>query len=98
MNKMEYESPRFVFQELQLMERVAEKCWGCKYAWYDADSDGEIDSTEIYDPGAGDKNGCGNLSGSLDDFLRGQGVSEDVIKSSTSPNTKDNGVLVPKYS
>lgn len=30
-----YESPKFEFEELRLAERVASKCWGTNYAWYD---------------------------------------------------------------
>lgn len=43
MNKENYESPRFDFEEMQLTEKVADTCWGYAYAWYDADKDGKID-------------------------------------------------------
>lgn len=98
MNKMEYESPRFVFQELQLMERVADRCWGCKYAWYDADSDGVIDDTEMHYPSGDKKNGCGPLSQALEVLLASQGIEEDIIKESTSTSTKAGGIIVPVYS
>ena len=39
MEKKSYESPEFGFQEMKLMERVAEKCWGHGYAWVDHDAD-----------------------------------------------------------
>lgn len=46
MNAVRYESPKFDFQELRLVERVAKKCWGYAYAWYDADKDDTIDEKE----------------------------------------------------
>ena len=46
MNKENYESPRFDFEEMQLTEKVADTCWGYAYAWYDADKDGKIDVQE----------------------------------------------------
>ena len=39
MEKKSYESPEFGFQEMKLMERVAEKCWGHGYAWVDHEAD-----------------------------------------------------------
>lgn len=46
MKEKKYESPKFEFEELKLSERVADKCWGYAYAWYDADGDGNIDGGE----------------------------------------------------
>lgn len=62
MNKENYESPRFDFEEMQLTEKVADTCWGYAYAWYDADKDGKIDvqdgeKVELSQLGLGD-NGC----------------------------------------
>lgn len=37
MGKNRYESPRFEFQEMRLLERVAAKCWGMGEGWVDAD-------------------------------------------------------------
>lgn len=48
-NKMEYESPKFEFEEMVLTEKVADTCWGFAYAWYDADGDGSIDGGERVD-------------------------------------------------
>ena len=45
-NKENYESPRFDFEEMQLTEKVADPCWSYAYAWYDADKDGKIDVQE----------------------------------------------------
>lgn len=62
MNKENYESPRFDFEEMQLTEKVADTCWGYAYAWYDADKDGKIDvqdgeKVELSQLGLGDS-GC----------------------------------------
>lgn len=46
MEKVTYESPKFEFEEMMLTEKVAAKCWGYAYAWYDADMDGVIDQNE----------------------------------------------------
>lgn len=46
MNKGTYEGPKFEFEEMQLTEKVADKCWGYAYAWYDADKDGQVDDAE----------------------------------------------------
>lgn len=35
--KENYESPEFKFQELQVLEKIADKCWGCKYVFVDHD-------------------------------------------------------------
>ena len=48
-NKMEYESPKFEFEEMVLTEKVADTCWGYAYAWYDADGNGSIDGGEKVD-------------------------------------------------
>lgn len=60
MNKGTYESPKFEFEEMQLTEKVANKCWGYAYAWYDADKDGTVDGgekVELKEIGLG-INGC----------------------------------------
>ena len=46
MKKHEYEAPKFEFQELQLVERVANVCWGAKYVWYDWNDNGIQDSND----------------------------------------------------
>lgn len=46
MKRMEYESPKFEFEELEVTERVADTCWGFKYGWFDVDQDGSIDANE----------------------------------------------------
>ena len=47
MNTPKYERPKFEFQELQLLERVADTCWGYKEAWYDFNGNGTKDPSEI---------------------------------------------------
>lgn len=42
----DYESPEFEFQEMKLVERVADTCWGFGYGWFDIDKDGVHDPTE----------------------------------------------------
>lgn len=46
MGNEKYESPKVEFQEMRLLERVADTCWGYAYAWYDADKDGILDDGE----------------------------------------------------
>lgn len=90
----EYESPKFEFQEMRLMERIADKCWGYAYAWYDADKDGKIDGGEkvvLNTIGLGD-NGC--QGGSAEQALKsyysqnfGVLLSDDDVKVNTKSNT-----------
>lgn len=39
---MEYEKPKFFFQEIQLTERIADTCWGLNTFIYDANNDNII--------------------------------------------------------
>ena len=49
-----YEKPVFQFQELKLMERVADTCWGAGSAWYDKNGNHAIEPDEIVElPGSG---------------------------------------------
>ena len=52
MKKHEYEAPKFVFQELQLIERVADRCWGAGKVLIDTDNNGTYDEV-IYLSGKG---------------------------------------------
>lgn len=100
--KMEYESPEFNFQKLQLLERVAAKCWGYAYAWYDADSDGVIDDKEkvqLSTIGL-DENGCqgdGARTELTDYFKDNFGIELSKDDVSTNVNTKFSS-LVPSNS
>lgn len=55
-----YESPEFIFQEMRILERVADTCWGYAYAWFDGNNNGTIDEFERVDlESLGlKKNGC----------------------------------------
>lgn len=71
MNKMKYERPNFDFQEMKLMEKVADKCWGNGYAYVDANGDDKIDM----DPINGEvfnfiESGTGCKGGPENDLLR----------------------------
>lgn len=47
MEKIKYKKPVFDFQEMQIMEKVADVCWGqSHHAYFDADRDGKIDADE----------------------------------------------------
>ncbi|MGM9625005.1 MAG: hypothetical protein ACI3XM_04770 [Eubacteriales bacterium] len=65
MKKPEYEAPEFAFQELQLIERVADRCWGAKYIWFDKDKDGNLDIDEPNFSG----NGCGTVDDQIKAFF-----------------------------
>ena len=50
---------------MMLSEKVADKCWGYAYAWYDADQDGSIDGpekVELSNLGLGDTGCQGNAA------------------------------------
>lgn len=58
MERVKYESPVFDFQELKLMERVANECWGKSVMFYDLDGNGnpynnpeDSDNDGMYDRG-----------------------------------------------
>lgn len=69
MSKMKYEKPNFKFEEMRLMERIADKCWGYEYAFVDGNMNGviELPGEKYHFP----KNGCeGNNPDSLDIRLK----------------------------
>lgn len=57
--KKKYESPNFDFQEMKLMERVADVCWGTGGIWVDGNRNGSIDTDELFNLVGGGQ-GCGN--------------------------------------
>ena len=89
-----YESPKFAFEELRLMEQVADTCWGYAYAWYDADGDHTIDGGEkvsLDSLGLG-SSGCQGAAAEavlVDYFYKEFGVTleEDDVKVNTKNNT-----------
>lgn len=67
MENKKYEKPRFEFQEMRLMERVAEKCWGHGYAFIDDDLNPSTPPAQYYFV---DNGGCeGNADIDLQDRL-----------------------------
>lgn len=51
MVKAKYESPKFEFQEMRLLERVAAKCWGNDSplkGYYDVNGNGIYDTGDYY--------------------------------------------------
>lgn len=57
-----YESPKIKFEELKLFEKIADKCWGYKYAIfedpYDSDDNIDISYTMNQGSGCGDGKSC----------------------------------------
>ncbi|WP_178552448.1 hypothetical protein [Frisingicoccus sp.] len=84
MEKKSYESPEFGFQEMRLLERVADVCWGkSHHAWYDQDGDGTMDAgeQEFYIQG----NSCNDARLNLEAQLNAAGLPFDSKK-----DTKEN--------
>lgn len=84
MKNLEYESPRFDFQELKLMERVADTCWGFHYGWYDADGDGVHDSNETIK--LDNFGSCKSVEDGLVKYIYdtyGQVIKSDDVKTNT---------------
>ncbi|MDI9241828.1 hypothetical protein [Fusibacillus kribbianus] len=96
MNQRTYESPRFEFEEMRLTEKIADKCWGYAYAWYDTDKDGVIDDGErvvLASLGLG-PNGCQGSSARdvlKDHFKKVFGV--DLTDEDVSTNTLSKSVI-----
>lgn len=79
-----YESPKFEFQEMLLLERVADVCWGqAHYAWYDANQNGEFDEgdQQFYIQGSS----CNDARLDLEQKLLNAGLPFDSAK-----DTKEN--------
>lgn len=96
MGNRKYESPKVDFQEMKLLERVADKCWGYSYAWYDADKDGVIDGGEkvqLGSLGLG-ANGCqGNAAESALKKYYKDNFSIDLSDNDVKVNTKSKTVI-----
>ena len=91
MENKRYESPKVYFQQMKLLERVADTCWGYAYAWYDADGNGKIEG--------GHKVSLGSLPGLKEDGCQGDasrnalinyyaGFGVTLSKKDVSTNTK----------
>lgn len=95
-HKSNYQSPTFEFEALMLTERVADKCWGYAYAWYDADDDGKIEGAEKVQLsslglGATGCQGSAARSALIDYFRDTFGVT--LSDADVSTNTKSNVVF-----
>ena len=55
MKNVKYVSPKFDFQELKLLERVSDTCFGNKVVWLDLDGNGKGGANEPQIP----MTGCG---------------------------------------
>lgn len=74
MKKEIYESPIFKFEELHLLEKVADTCWGYKYGWYDENKNGNVDSNETFELGNGAPGGCKKVESMLQEKFPGAEV------------------------
>lgn len=96
MNNRKYESPRFEFQEMQLLERIAAQCWSNNpiKGWLDMETppNGKYDVGEIVfnvDPG-----NCGqNVATVIQDwFAANHGIAVDV--SDVTSNTDSSRIHI----
>lgn len=72
MRTEKYESPKFDFKEMRLLERVADVCWGKSHrAWFDADRDGIRDPNEKIFEVSG--NSCDDAGTKLIELLEAEG-------------------------
>lgn len=90
MNTLKYERPKFEFQELQLLERVADTCWGYKEAWYDSNGNGAKDPSEIIP--IGNYGSCKDVENSLIEYFANIGISGSGDGHFCKTNTKSTTV------
>ncbi len=90
MNTPKYERPKFEFQELQLLERVADTCWGYKEAWYDFNGNGTKDPSEIIPIGS--YGSCKDVEESLINYFANMGISGNGDHHFCSTNTRSTTV------
>lgn len=92
MEKLEYESPRFEFQEMQLMEKVADDCWGTGSVWYDFDKSGEIEPDERLDFLQQGQGHCKDNMNQLISWLKQNGYvyKEEDVKTNVQKGTMFN--------
>lgn len=91
MENKRYESPKVYFQQMKLLERVADTCWGYAYAWYDVDGNGKIEGAEkvnLSQLGLG-QSGCKGSAAreALKKYYAGLGVA-GLTNDDVSTNTK----------
>lgn len=85
MKKMQYKKPEFDFQEIQLMEKVADVCWGkSHYAYFDENGDGIPNGNEpllAIEKG----NSCNDAKLKLIEKLKQAGYIYDGTEVGTNP-------------
>lgn len=97
MENKKYESPKVDFQQMRILEKVADKCWGYAYAWYDVDGNGKIEGGEkvnLSSLGLG-TTGCKGSSAreELKIYYEGLGAT-GLTKDDVSTNTKSTRIHV----
>lgn len=91
-----YESPRFEFSEMQLLERLAAaSCWSAKFVWIEQNGQSGWQEGEPKFTGAGAggsaATGCGQLASQIGDWLNSNGVAysaENVKNDVINPPTQ----------
>ena len=84
MNKRMYEKPVFQFQELKLMERVADTCWGAGKVWKDKNGNGVVDPDEVVELSG---NGCSKYEDIFSSVF-------DEFPDKNAVNTKDSSLPI----
>ena len=89
MKSTKYESPKFSFQELKLLERVADTCFGNGVIWLDLDGNGKGGANEPQIP----IGGCGgqDAANQLNQWLRDNGYPERANYGPNVCNTQAEG-------
>lgn len=90
MKNVKYVSPKFDFQELKLLERVSDTCFGNKVVWLDLDGNGKGGANEPQIP----MTGCGGKEAAeaLNKWLKENGYPDRAHYGPNVCNTKDSGV------
>lgn len=83
MKNTKYESPRFGFQKMQLIENIADTCWGYHYGWFDPDGSGPKEPVLIDLSNFGS---CDSVSEGLIDYIF-ENFGLSLSKKDVSPNT-----------
>ena len=91
MKNTKYESPRFGFQKMQLIENIADKCWGYHYGWFDPDGPGPQAPVQIDLSSFGSS--CNSVSEGLIDYIF-KNFDVRLSPQDVSPNTKSTIVTI----
>ncbi len=92
MKSTKYENPKFSFQELKLLERVADTCFGNGVIWLDLDGNGKGGANEPQIPMVG----CGgqDAANQLNQWLRDNGYPERANYGPNVCNTQAEGFSI----